>query len=113
MNECLTGSPNSQTATLNGFPSAAGRASIGRWQKVEAMMAAKTWTVRIKGIVIHEDARGRRVAAPPGQYVVSGAEAGEYLISGDGHPAFRLTAKDATRYIRGGDIDIESGGAWP
>jgi hypothetical protein len=76
-------------------------------------MAGKTWMVRIKGIVVHEDARGRRVAAPPGQYVVSETEAGEYLITGDGHPAFKLTAKDATRYIRGGDIHIESGGAWP
>jgi hypothetical protein len=37
----------------------------------------------------------------------------EYLIAGEGHPAFKLTAKDAKRYIRGGDIDIESGGAWP
>jgi hypothetical protein len=46
-------------------------------------MAAKTWMVRIKGIVVHEDARGRRVAAPPGQYVVSETEAGEYLITGD------------------------------
>ena len=70
------------------------------------MMAGKTWTVRIKGIVIHEDARGHRV---PGQYVVTEAEAGEYLVSGNGHPAFKLAAKDATKHIRGGDIDIESG----
>jgi hypothetical protein len=28
-------------------------------------MAGKTRMVRIKGIVVHEDARGRRVAAPP------------------------------------------------
>jgi hypothetical protein len=76
-------------------------------------MAGKTWTVRIKGIVVHEDARGHRVAAPPGQYVVSETETGEYLVTGDSHPAFKLIAKDATRYIRGGDIDIESGGAWP
>jgi len=75
-------------------------------------MAGKTWWVRIKGIVVHEDMRGRRVAAPPGQYVVSEPESGEYLVTGDGRPAFKMTAKDATRYIRGGDIDIESGGAW-
>ena len=77
------------------------------------MMAGKTWLVRIKGIVIHQAARGRRVAAPPGQYVVSEAEAGEYLITGDNRPAFKLTTKDATRYLRGGDIEIKSGGAWP
>jgi hypothetical protein len=76
-------------------------------------MAGKRWTVRVKGIVVHEDARGRRVAAPPGQYEVSEGDAGEYHVSGNGHPEFKLTAKDATRYIRGGDIDIESGGAWP
>ena len=82
-------------------------------EKAQATMAGKTWTVRIKGIVVHEDARGRRVAAPPGQYVVSEAEAGEYHVTGNGHAAFKLSAKDATRYIRGGDIDIESGGVWP
>jgi hypothetical protein len=77
------------------------------------MTAGKTWLARIKGIVIHQDARGRRVAAPRGQYVVSEAGPGEYLITGEGGLAFKLTAKDATRYIRGGDMDIESGGSWP
>jgi hypothetical protein len=37
-------------------------------------MAGKAWTVRIKGIIIHEDRRGRRIAEPPGQYMVSESE---------------------------------------
>jgi hypothetical protein len=30
------------------------------------------------------------------------------LQVGNGHPAFKLAAKDATKHIRGGDIDIEA-----
>jgi hypothetical protein len=73
----------------------------------------KAWTIRIKGIVVHCDDRGRRVAVPHGSYTLTESHSGDYLVSGGEHPAFTLTAKEATGYIRGGDIDIESGGAWP
>jgi len=77
------------------------------------MTTGKAWTIRIKGIVVHRDARARRVAVPHGRYTLTESPAGDYVVSGDGHPAFTLTAAEAARYIRGGDIDIESGGAWP
>ena len=77
------------------------------------MTTGKAWTIRVKGIVVHSDAHSRPVAVPRGTYTLTESHSGDYLVYGGKHPTFTLTAKDAATYIRGGDIDIESGGAWP
>jgi hypothetical protein len=76
-------------------------------------MADKTWTMAVKGIVSRMNERARRVPVPAGQYTVRELGAGDYEISGNGQPHFRLTAKELEGYIRAGEIDLVSGGRFP
>jgi hypothetical protein len=77
------------------------------------MADQKTWAMSVRGLVSCVNERGRRVPVPPGQYTVHETGVGQYALSGNGQPDFKLSEKELGDYIRAGEIDVVSGGHWP
>jgi hypothetical protein len=73
-------------------------------------MTTTTWKLRIKGLVSRPH-NGGRVAVPLGTYTMREADDGDYLVTGNGQPDFKLTEIEVSTYLN--ERQIETVPAWP